>query len=109
MTLNKAMMALTLSLAGVLIHYYELPDALSFALWLASGLGMIILMQNAQVLWRFLPERMRRVRTEAAPGDFGPCRPPAPPTYGSAIGPSGARRSPCATAATSGRPRRRHR
>jgi UDP-GlcNAc:undecaprenyl-phosphate GlcNAc-1-phosphate transferase len=53
-----------LSTAGVCIHYFEVPDAISFGLWLLSGLGMVILMNHANVLWRFVPERLRRVRSE---------------------------------------------
>jgi UDP-GlcNAc:undecaprenyl-phosphate GlcNAc-1-phosphate transferase len=51
-----------LSLAAVAIHYFEVPDAFSFALWLLSGLGMVVLMHNAQILWFVVPERLRRVR-----------------------------------------------
>jgi UDP-GlcNAc:undecaprenyl-phosphate/decaprenyl-phosphate GlcNAc-1-phosphate transferase len=49
-----------LSFCGILIHYFEVPDALSFALWLLSGLGVVILMQHAHVLWLVLPGRLRR-------------------------------------------------
>jgi UDP-GlcNAc:undecaprenyl-phosphate GlcNAc-1-phosphate transferase len=51
-----------LSLAGIAMHYFELPDGISFALWLVSGLGMVVLMHNARVLWHILPERLRRVQ-----------------------------------------------
>jgi hypothetical protein len=53
---------LGLSLAGIGIHYLAIPDSISFALWLLSGLGMVILMHNAALLWHVLPERFRRVR-----------------------------------------------
>jgi UDP-GlcNAc:undecaprenyl-phosphate/decaprenyl-phosphate GlcNAc-1-phosphate transferase len=53
---------LGLSLAGIGIHYLEIPDSISFALWLLSGLGMVILMHNAALLWHVLPERFRRVQ-----------------------------------------------
>lgn len=53
----------TLSLAAIAIHYYEVPDAISFALWLLSGLGMVVLMYNAKILWNVVPERLRRVRS----------------------------------------------
>jgi UDP-GlcNAc:undecaprenyl-phosphate GlcNAc-1-phosphate transferase len=52
----------TLSMAAIAIHYFEVPDAISFALWLASGLGMIVLMHNAKVLWFIVPARLRRTR-----------------------------------------------
>lgn len=54
---------ITLSLAAIAIHYFEVPDAISFALWLLSGLGMIVLMHNARILWYVVPERLRRVRS----------------------------------------------
>jgi UDP-GlcNAc:undecaprenyl-phosphate GlcNAc-1-phosphate transferase len=53
---------LALALAGVIIHALAVPDGLSFALWLLSGLGMVLLMHNASVLWYVLPERLRRIR-----------------------------------------------
>jgi UDP-GlcNAc:undecaprenyl-phosphate GlcNAc-1-phosphate transferase len=53
---------IALSLAAVAIHYFEVPDAVSFALWLLAGLGMVILMYNAKILWFVVPERLRRVR-----------------------------------------------
>ena len=49
-----------LSLCAISIHYFEVPDALSFALWLLSGLAMVILMHNAQVLWYVVPAHLRR-------------------------------------------------
>jgi UDP-GlcNAc:undecaprenyl-phosphate GlcNAc-1-phosphate transferase len=57
---------ITLSLAAIAIHYFEVPDAVSFALWLLTGLGMVILMRNAQILWYIVPERLRRVRATVA-------------------------------------------
>ena len=48
--------------AGIAIHYFEVPDSLSFAFWLLSGLGLVLLMHHAHVLWHVLPERLRRVR-----------------------------------------------
>jgi UDP-GlcNAc:undecaprenyl-phosphate GlcNAc-1-phosphate transferase len=51
-----------LSMAAIAIHYFEVPDALSFGLWLLTGLGMVILMHNAQILWYVVPERLRRTR-----------------------------------------------
>jgi UDP-GlcNAc:undecaprenyl-phosphate GlcNAc-1-phosphate transferase len=51
-----------LSLAAIAIHYFEVPDAFSFALWLLSGLGMVVLMHNARILWYIVPERLRRLR-----------------------------------------------
>jgi UDP-GlcNAc:undecaprenyl-phosphate GlcNAc-1-phosphate transferase len=52
-----------LSLAAIAIHYFEVPDAVSFALWLLAGLGMVVLMHNARVLWYIVPERLRRLRS----------------------------------------------
>jgi len=58
-----------LALTGIFIHYFALPDAFSFALWLASGLGVVVLMHNASVIWRILPERQRPVQaTEVESG-----------------------------------------
>jgi UDP-GlcNAc:undecaprenyl-phosphate GlcNAc-1-phosphate transferase len=51
-----------LSGAALSIHYFEVPDHLSFALWLLSGLGVVVLMHNASVLWYVVPERLRRMR-----------------------------------------------
>jgi UDP-GlcNAc:undecaprenyl-phosphate GlcNAc-1-phosphate transferase len=53
---------IALSLAAILIHYFEVPDAISFALWLLSGLGMVVLMQRASLLWYVVPKRLRRMR-----------------------------------------------
>jgi UDP-GlcNAc:undecaprenyl-phosphate GlcNAc-1-phosphate transferase len=50
-----------LSLAGIAIHFFEVSDGLSFLLWLTSGVGMVLLMHNAKLLWHILPERLRRV------------------------------------------------
>jgi UDP-GlcNAc:undecaprenyl-phosphate/decaprenyl-phosphate GlcNAc-1-phosphate transferase len=55
-------LGVSLSAAALAIHYFQVPDGISFALWLVSGLGMVLLMHNAQVLWLFLPEKLRRVR-----------------------------------------------
>ena len=58
-----------LSAMGVCIHVFEVPDAISFALWLLMGLGMVVLMNKAAVLLAFLPERLRRARpTEVEAG-----------------------------------------
>ncbi len=57
-----------LSLTGISIHYFEIPDGLSFVFWLLSGLGMVVLMHNARLLWHILPKRFRRVRP--AEGEF---------------------------------------
>jgi UDP-GlcNAc:undecaprenyl-phosphate/decaprenyl-phosphate GlcNAc-1-phosphate transferase len=58
-----------LSAGGIAIQYYQVPDSLSFAFWLLSGVGVIVLMYNAKILWYVLPERFRRVRpTEFEPG-----------------------------------------
>jgi UDP-GlcNAc:undecaprenyl-phosphate GlcNAc-1-phosphate transferase len=52
-----------LALVGVAIEYFEVPDAISFSLWMLAGLGMVILMHNVRLLWYFLPRSLRRVRT----------------------------------------------
>ncbi len=51
-----------LASAGIAIEALAIPDSISFALWMLSGLGLVILMHNAQVLWFVLPDRLRRVR-----------------------------------------------
>jgi UDP-GlcNAc:undecaprenyl-phosphate GlcNAc-1-phosphate transferase len=52
----------TLSLVGICMHYFEVSDAFSFGLWLFSGVAMVVLMQNAAILWHIVPERFRRIR-----------------------------------------------
>ena len=49
-----------LATIGVLIQVYEVPDHISFAAWLLSGLGVVVLMHNVRVLWSVLPTRLRR-------------------------------------------------
>jgi UDP-GlcNAc:undecaprenyl-phosphate GlcNAc-1-phosphate transferase len=57
-----------LSLAGFFIQYFEVLDSMSFALWLVSGLGLVVLMHNAHLLWYVIPERFRRIRPAGAEG-----------------------------------------
>lgn len=52
-----------LALVGIAIEVFEIPDAISFAAWLLSGLLLIVLMHNARVLWYVVPRGLRRVRT----------------------------------------------
>ena len=47
--------------AGVVIHSLEVGDGVSFALWLLTGLGTVVLMHNARVFWYVVPQRFRRV------------------------------------------------
>jgi UDP-GlcNAc:undecaprenyl-phosphate GlcNAc-1-phosphate transferase len=49
------------SAAGIAIQYFEIPDSISFGLWLLSGLSLVILMHNAKVLWHVFPEKLRRI------------------------------------------------
>jgi UDP-GlcNAc:undecaprenyl-phosphate/decaprenyl-phosphate GlcNAc-1-phosphate transferase len=51
------------AVAGIVIEAIAVPDAVSFALWLLAGLGMVALMHNARVLWFILPRSLRRVRS----------------------------------------------
>ena len=51
-----------LSAVGVCIHVFNVPDSISFGLWLVFGLGLVILMNNSAVLKAVLPERFRRLR-----------------------------------------------
>jgi len=51
-----------LASVGIAIHVMELPDHISFAAWLLSGLAVVVLMHNAHVLWHVLPSRLRRDR-----------------------------------------------
>jgi UDP-GlcNAc:undecaprenyl-phosphate GlcNAc-1-phosphate transferase len=55
----------TLALIGIAIEYFQVPDALSFALWLFAGLAMVVLMHNARVLWYIFPRALRRSRLPA--------------------------------------------
>jgi UDP-GlcNAc:undecaprenyl-phosphate/decaprenyl-phosphate GlcNAc-1-phosphate transferase len=47
---------------GVAIHYFEVPDGLSFGFWLLSGAALVLLMQNARILWYVLPQKLRRIQ-----------------------------------------------
>jgi len=51
-----------LSLTAIAIHQLRVPDSLSFAAWMLSGLAVVVLMHNAQLLWYVLPGRLRRVQ-----------------------------------------------
>jgi len=51
------------AVAGIAIEAFDVPDSISFSLWMLAGLGMVILMHNARVLWYILPRALRRVRT----------------------------------------------
>ena len=56
---------------GVVIHVVDVPDAVSFALWLVAGLGLILLMRRARLLALLLPKalsRERRVEFESSTG-----------------------------------------
>ena len=53
---------LFLAAVGVLMHLLEVRDNVSFAAWLLAGLGVVVLMHNARVLWRVLPSRLRRTQ-----------------------------------------------
>src|SRR5690349_12433321 len=53
-----------LSAAAIAIHYFEVSDSVSFVLWLLSGVGMVILMRNARVLWLVVPARLRRMHSQ---------------------------------------------
>jgi hypothetical protein len=61
-----AIIGTALALVGIAIEVFEVPDAISFALWLVSGLSMILLMHHARVLWYVLPRKLRRVHTVEA-------------------------------------------
>jgi UDP-GlcNAc:undecaprenyl-phosphate/decaprenyl-phosphate GlcNAc-1-phosphate transferase len=52
-----------LALTGIAIEQFEVSDAVSFSFWLLAGLGVVILMHNARLLWFILPRSLRRVRT----------------------------------------------
>jgi UDP-GlcNAc:undecaprenyl-phosphate/decaprenyl-phosphate GlcNAc-1-phosphate transferase len=56
------LIGLLLSGVGIAIHYYEVPDSWSFGLWLSSGVGMVLLMNHARILWFVVPEKLRRIR-----------------------------------------------
>jgi UDP-GlcNAc:undecaprenyl-phosphate/decaprenyl-phosphate GlcNAc-1-phosphate transferase len=51
---------LTLALAGVVIHALDVPDSVSFSLWLLAGVGTVTLMHHAHLLRFILPQRLRR-------------------------------------------------
>jgi UDP-GlcNAc:undecaprenyl-phosphate GlcNAc-1-phosphate transferase len=52
-----------LAIAGIAIQESGVPDSVSFPLWLLGGVAMVVLMQNANVLWKVLPARLRRIRS----------------------------------------------
>lgn len=52
--------ATLLSAAGLAIQSYAVSDAWAFALWLLAGVGMVLLMHNAHLLWFFVPKSLRR-------------------------------------------------
>jgi hypothetical protein len=54
-----------LSGTAIAIQYFEVPDAISFPLWLLAGLGMVCLMHHARLLWYVIPDCFRRVRIDA--------------------------------------------
>lgn len=51
-----------LSMAAIAIHYFNVADSVSFALWILSGFGMVVLMNHASVLWHIVPHRLRRLK-----------------------------------------------
>jgi hypothetical protein len=51
-------LGILLSIAGISIHYFEVPDSLSFPLWLGAGVGMVVLMHNARILRRVVPSSL---------------------------------------------------
>jgi UDP-GlcNAc:undecaprenyl-phosphate GlcNAc-1-phosphate transferase len=55
-----------LAAIGIAIHWFEVPDAMSFALWLVAGLGMVLLMNNARIVWGVLPRRLRPAASSEA-------------------------------------------
>jgi UDP-GlcNAc:undecaprenyl-phosphate GlcNAc-1-phosphate transferase len=55
-------LGIVFSLIGFFIQYFSISDAVSFALWLASGLGMVILMHHTHLIWTVVPDSLRRVR-----------------------------------------------
>ncbi|HEU5137294.1 MAG TPA: MraY family glycosyltransferase [Steroidobacteraceae bacterium] len=57
------LIGILLSMVAIGIHYFEVSDGVSFAMWLLSGLGMIVLMHNARILWVVVPHHLRRQRT----------------------------------------------
>ena len=48
------------AVAGLLVHSLEISDAIGFGVWLLTGLGTVLLMHHATVLWRVVPTRFRR-------------------------------------------------
>ncbi|HET7809244.1 MAG TPA: MraY family glycosyltransferase, partial [Steroidobacteraceae bacterium] len=51
---------LVFAAVGVVIHGFGVTDRVSFLSWLGTGVGTVVLMHNARVLWLFVPERFRR-------------------------------------------------
>ncbi len=51
--------------AGIIIHSFEVHDGVSFVLWLLTGLGTVVLMNHASLLWHLVPQSLRRLQTAA--------------------------------------------
>lgn len=51
--------------AGVVIHSLEVHDGISFLAWLLTGLGTVVLMHNASLLWHVVPHSLRRLQPTA--------------------------------------------
>jgi UDP-GlcNAc:undecaprenyl-phosphate GlcNAc-1-phosphate transferase len=54
-------LASLLALFGILAERYDLPDSYSFLLLIAAGAGVVRLMYRADVLWKLMPESLRRL------------------------------------------------
>lgn len=50
-----------LALFGVLAERFQLPQSYSFLLLILTGVGVVRLMYRAEVLWKLVPESLRRI------------------------------------------------
>jgi UDP-GlcNAc:undecaprenyl-phosphate GlcNAc-1-phosphate transferase len=54
-------LASLLALFGILAERFDLPDSYSFLLLIAAGVGVVRLMYRAELLWKLMPESLRRL------------------------------------------------
>ena len=55
-------LATLLAGTGLFMHHIGMPENVSFMLLVPAGVGVVWLMYRADILWRLVPESMRRLR-----------------------------------------------
>lgn len=65
-------LAVLLATTGIAIERLGCPDHLSFLLFIAAGVGTVMLMYHPGMLWHVMPESLRRLQhVEGAPAEKG--------------------------------------